>query len=524
MEKDKAASRPNIVMIMADQLAAASLHCYGSGVPSTPVLDQLAARGVRFDRCYASATVCAPSRATFLTGRSPEIHGVTDNNLLLTTDTPTYAHVLGASGYRSGGFGKFHQTPMQQPLPSNFAYLGFTESVATEDTKLGPWLDWIAQEHPGHYETALAVAWQMNYLNRYGEAQIDLVQSKFAAEMRIVKPLRDQSEWQIMYPSPLPKELHQTTYITDLGIDFMRRHTEQHPEEPFFCKISYVDPHDPYSPPAPYDTMFAPDDMPLPVRASTSKYDSEWLEASKDFHGFREIIGNEPAIRRLRALYHGSLKFMDDQIGRIVKFLEEQGLFENTIVVFTTDHGEMLGDHDLITKGNMFYDKAIRCPLIVCGSGVRRGETVDRLTCSLDFFPTFCDWAGMTERPPQEGKSFAEACGSSEYGGGWHEIIVESLAQRCLITSDGWRLTISDEERGHQMFHLQEDPDEQRNLFEDPERADAKERLMIRLFRALMRPKQTQQYRNLPQADGMRCLVKDFELVHCCQNFKGENE
>ncbi len=122
----------NIIFITADQLAARWLGCYGSGVDSTPTLDRLAAEGVRFERCYATFPVCAPNRATMLTGRSPVVHGITTNNYVLRTDMPTYAHVLQRQGYRTGGFGKFHQTPMHMPV-GDMAHLGFDESVVSDE-------------------------------------------------------------------------------------------------------------------------------------------------------------------------------------------------------------------------------------------------------------------------------------------------------------------------------------------------------------------------------------------------------
>ena len=143
---------------MADQLAAAFLRCYGGQVDSTPTLDRLAVEGVRFDRCYATHPVCAPNRATILTGRSSSVHGIISNNYTLATDNTTYAQVLRAHGYRTGGFGKFHQTPMHVPVPDSLDYLGFDESLVTEDPKW-PWLDWVQMEHLEYHEQALAMCW-----------------------------------------------------------------------------------------------------------------------------------------------------------------------------------------------------------------------------------------------------------------------------------------------------------------------------------------------------------------------------
>jgi arylsulfatase A-like enzyme len=502
---------------MADQLGAAALGCYGSGVDSTPTLDALAEQGVRFDRCYATAPVCAPNRATILTGRSPVVHGIISNNYVLATDMPTYAQVLRAHGYRTGGFGKFHQTPMHCPVPEDLAYLGFDESLVTEDPKW-PWLDWVEREHPEHYEWALSMVWPWPNHPRPDKGPL----ADRAREERLA-PLRRRSAWGMMYPSPLPPEVHDTTYITDLGLDFMRRHGAEHGDRPFFCHVSYVDPHDPYDPPEPYAGMYDPGDMSDALPAEWVGQGFQTLRASQRlFRGFDEIWTKPDVLRQWRALYHGSLRYMDDQIARLVDHLHASGLWENTVLVFTTDHGEMLGDHGLYTKGVKHYDKGIRCPLIVAGGPVSasiNGPATDRLTCTLDFYPTFCDWAGVApeDRPPLEGKSFAGLCHAAEEGSGaaetgkgtpggeaWREVSVAIGTVESVVTDDGWRLTryLADD-RG-QMFNLVEDPGEQHNLYDDPAYAAKRQQLLERLVRAMAAPRLVPQYRNLPLVDGRK--------------------
>lgn len=315
----------NIIFITADQLAAGFVGCYGSGVNSTPTLDKLSEKGVRFDRCYASCPVCAPNRATFMTGRSPTVHGIVTNNLELRADMPSFTHVLQQQGYRTGGFGKFHLTSMAMPHPENLEYLGFDESIITEDPKLGAYLDWIEKEHPEHYETALGLCWDSPWMEEYGPKKQNIKPAWLKARKKIRDPLEQASISRLAYTSPLPAELHQTTYITDRSLDFMERHIAKHPGKPFFCNISYVDPHDPYDPPAPYSTMFEAKDMPDPLPATWTKRENPILEyAQGEMGNFREICKNVPEIKKIRALFHGSVRFIDDQIARVTKFLDEK--------------------------------------------------------------------------------------------------------------------------------------------------------------------------------------------------------
>jgi arylsulfatase A-like enzyme len=496
--------QPNILFIMADQLGAAALGCYGSGVDSTPTLDALAAQGVRFQRCYATAPVCAPNRATILTGRSPVVHGILSNNYVLATDMPTYANVLQAHGYRTGGFGKFHQTPMHCPVPEDLAYLGFDESLVTEDPKW-PWLEWVEREHPEHYEWALAMVW--HWPNHPRPEKGPLADK---ARQELLVPLRQRSVWEMIYPSPLPPEVHDTTYITNLGLDFIQRHQAAHGERPFFCHVSYVDPHDPYDPPEPYAHIYDPDDMSDALPAEWVGHGFETLRGSQRlFGGFEEIWEKPEVVRQWRALYHGSLRYMDDQIARLVDHLHASGLWENTILIFTTDHGEMLGDHGLFSKGVKHYDLGIRCPLIVAGGPVRAtvaGPATDRLTCTLDFYPTFCEWAGVPQpdRPPLEGKSFARLCAGEPGAEAWREVSVAIGTAESVVTDDGWRLTRYLADDKGQMFNLAADPDEQQNLYDDPAYAAKRQELLERLVRAMAAPRLVPQYRNLPLVDGRK--------------------
>lgn len=494
-------SQPNIVFIMADQLAAAFVGCYGSGVDSTPTLDRLASEGVRFTRAYAHSPICAPNRATIMTGRSNEIHGIVVNNLQLGTENPTYPMVLQRRGYRTGGFGKFHLTSMQLPLPNDFSYLGYDESIPTEDPRLGPWLDWIAREHPGYYGPALATCWAMPYLDRYGPDKRDLRPEWEAARAEFLQPRVAASGWNLMYTHPLPAELNQTTYITNCGIDFMERHLAEHPDQPFMCHMSYVNPHDPYDPPEPYDTMFAPEEMsdPLPMAwEGIGVYEKH----RRSFHRFGEYAADVQNVRRMRAMYHGSIRLIDDQIGRVVRFLEERGLADNTIICFTTDHGDMMGDHGLITKGVMHYDKSVRVPLIVWGGDTARGVVSDRLTPSLDLFPTLCQWGGAHLLPPHEGRSLLPILQGEPDPAPWEEITIQVQTTRSIITAEGWRLSLLKPDRRGQMFDLVHDPDEQRDLYGQADAWQTQAELMARHVYAYMRAMETWRYERLPIDEG----------------------
>lgn len=513
----------NIVYICADQLAAKFLSCYGGAVDSTPLLDSLAENGCFFNRYYATHPVCGPNRATMLTGRSAEIHGITINNLALSTDMPTYAHVLRNHGYRTGGFGKFHQTPMSRPVPTDISWLGFDESVVSEDPKWGPYIDWVKEKHPDYYETALAMTnghsgdqgpdEEMDRAQGASKEQIRLKSKAYRSNMgmRI-----EESDWERSYVSPLPAEAHDSTFITEKGLDFIKKAHEGH-NKPFFCHISYVDPHDPYDPPESYASLFDPDSMEEPLPAEWRERNIKALENvfDKTYLNYRRISDNPMSIKKFRALFHGSLKFLDDQIERITEYLKSSGLWENTIIVFSSDHGEMMGDHDMIAKGTPHYDGCIRSPLIVAGGPVKQQGKTDQLCSTLDLYPTFCDWAGVPseELPPLEGISLAEICSSGrtsdsslDHLSARREISVSIDSAESVISDDGWRLTLYTDTGEGQMFDLKSDPHEQSDLYDEPSVQSKKIEMLERLIKVRNRPKSVPNYRNIAPWQGVKTM------------------
>ncbi len=505
-------SSPNILFITADQLGARDLGSYGSGVASTPTLDALATYGTRFTRCYANHPSCAPNRACLLTGRTRVAHGLVKNNYCLPPDVPTYAQLLKSNGYHTAAFGKLHQHPMFSPVPRQAEHLGFDEAVITEDPKWGPWIEWVREKSPEHYPTALAMCWD------WDESLVHAADEEELRLYRKVRPAflektRKEGHWPAMYASELPAELHDTAFITDQALAFLRRHQTSPASSPFFCHVSYVDPHDPYDPPAPYATMFRPEEMPSPIPKTWSDERFPALRNSQDFHDFHRIHEDRQAIAELRALFHGSLRFVDDHIGRLVSYLEENDLWKNTLVVFTSDHGEMLGDHGLITKGAKHYDRGIRCPLIVAGGGTTRGNITDRLTASVDFFPTFCQWAGIADEDlsPLEGKSFAPACEGEPHVQEHKELVVDMDGVTTLITNDGWRYSRYTHNGQSQLFHLASDPDELNDLSQEKTYAGTLMSLQARLIDNMTATHSLPQYRSMPVENGRRLWVNNFE-------------
>lgn len=466
--------QPDILLILADQWGAASVGAYGCDVDGvTPHLDALAARGVRYDRHYTPTPICGPSRNAMLTGRSPSVTGVVANDIEPRADIPFFTQELREAGYGTAGVGKFHFTPHTNYPPSDLDHLGFDDVQVTEDTRHGPWLDWVAAEHPQHYEAAFATAWPTPYLASLPPDGRDARPEWAAARARHVEPLTRPPYRRIAHPSPLPEEVHQSTWIADRAIADIRA-CEAAPTTPAFHYVSFVDPHDPYDPPQSWAERFDWRAMPAPVPQEWARAGAAWEYGAFQDSKFELDTFDEETWARLRAAFYASAAFVDDQIGRILQAVEESG--RETLVLFTTDHGDLIGDHGLLMKGPWHYDKAIRCPMVVAGAGTAEGAAVGTLTSHLDLRPTILDAAGV-DAGMGEGRALPRRPDELLEPAPRERLLVETNTSyvapqrdqvRTLITADGWRLTIFCDQAYGELFDLLNDPQEQHNVFDDP--------------------------------------------------------
>jgi len=401
--------RPNVLFITSDQHRFDAVGYMGHPDVQTPNLDRLAASGVVFERCYVTNPVCMPSRATLLTGQFPDANGVRRNGIEVPDRPWGIARIFRQNGWRTGVFGKTHFCPLRRDYNPDLVfhdwrvgedYYGFEERAISHDLKdfvsdiptsyrragagldlnraflRDDYLDWIQQVEPALYRLAV----------REGLPE---GQSALAPEL---------------WTSDLPVERHQSTWIADHTMDFIDRHHE----EPFFAWCSFVDPHHPFNAPRPYRELYDPERLAGPVWADDelarrSRYHQERSQQQIEvWHQF----GQE-----YRAQYFGMLSLIDAQVGRLVRHLEDRGLAERTLIVFSSDHGEMLGDHGISRKGLFHYEPLIRVPLAFYWPGqLPDGLRQRGLVQNVDLPATFLDAAGLTVPPQYQGRSLLPWC------------------------------------------------------------------------------------------------------------------
>jgi choline-sulfatase len=428
---------PNILLVMADQLAAGWLPAYGHPVVSAPNIDALAAEGVVYESAYCASPLCAPSRSALLTGRLPSRTGVYDNAAELRASEPTVTHHLRAAGYATCLSGKMHFVGPDQ-------LHGYEERLTTDvypaDLDWTP--DWrvpLTERLPWYHtmESVLqpgvcAASMQMDYDDEVGA--------------RSVRVLRD------------------------IARDRARR--------PFFLTVSFTHPHDPWELRPRYWERYDPDDIDLPAVGPIprSQADPHSLRL-RDMAGIDDVELTEEQVRRARHAYYAAVAYADERIGEVLEVLHETGLDEDTIVLFTADHGEFLGERGLWYK-MAFFDPAARVPLLAWAPGRLTPGRIAEPVSLLDLAPTMLDLAEHPEAAElaggMDGRSLApllDGGGEGAAGDVVGEYLAEGVNSPLLMVRRGRHKYVWCADDPEHLFDLDADPHERTNLAADPAHA-----------------------------------------------------
>ncbi len=422
----------NILMIMADQLAAPALAAYGHRVTRTPNLDALAASGTVFENCYCNSPLCVPSRQSMVSGRLASGIGSYDNGAELPASVPTFLHHLRRGGYRTILAGKMHFVGPDQ-------LHGFEERLNSDI-------------YPATFEWT--PDWRRGTHGNPGTSAKKLQRSGVA-----------EATDQLAYDEDSQRRALQR--LESLARDPDGR--------PFFLCVSYTHPHDPYMISRRYWDLYDGVEIDMPA-ASAPPFDAmhplqQWL------HIHHEIDKYPPDRQRIlasRRAYYGMVSYVDDKVGQLLAGLDRLGLREDTLVLFTSDHGDMMGEHGMWFK-RTFHEWSARVPLIVRRPGRRAGHRVPQVVSLVDLFPTLLDWANLPPAEhPLDGHSFA--AGLDGPLAGWKdEAIIEYMGEGMLAPMRAIRRGrykyVHVHGRPPLLFDLQTDPLEMTNLAGRPDMA-----------------------------------------------------
>lgn len=453
-------NRLNVVQILCDQLPYYALGCYRHPLVKTPNIDSLAERGVLFTNAYSQSPVCCPSRASQLLGLYPSNHGIFSNMNNLEVMHPQVRLLSDRfyeEGYASAHFGKWH-------CLRKYTDCKFTEFKFLEES---------------------IPIWPQEDIEKLYNSEKDPVFLKYGELVHAAT-------------HPCSKENTGPARITDYSIDFLERFAYR----PFFLRVSYLGPHSPVLVPRPYDTIYDPDDIELPDFAYEEFHNRPRVikqvqsDCIKERSRNPEGMSNERAIRTHVAYNLGLISHIDDQIGRLLYKIRELGLEENTIIMFTTDHGGFWGEHGLLEKaGCTLYRNLLQLPLIVsCPGVIPQGRKYEGFIEEVDFYPTLIDLAGISHGYKINGRSFKNAILKGN-DSGRQGVFAEWMGRGQYVASlrdKRWNFIWHSATSEAELYDLQVDPDERFNLGNDEKYRDVVNEMMKRLLSRVMNNRDVQ--------------------------------
>lgn len=440
-KSEPTADKPNILVIMTDQHSKNFLGCYGNRIVRTPNLDRLASEGMRFDSAYCPAPLCVPSRMSFMTGRIPSRNRVWSNQCVLPSSTPTWAHALGAAGYETSLIGRMHfKGPDQRH--------GFENRPIGEPSASMPGAR-VACTDP----TQRARAY---YHGGSGQNRDCVTQAG-----------RGKTTYQLQDEQRIP-----------VACKYLRRHAKS-PGRPFAVVLGLVLPHCPFIAPKELYDYYA-------KHVDVLEIEPRQPESVVRFRKQRGILEplTEHQIRVARAAYYGMCEYVDLLIGQVLDCLEETGLAKNTLVIYTSDHGEMAGEHGCWWK-NQYYEGSVGLPLIARLPGkIAPGSASDAVCNLMDLGPTFAHIAD-TKIDDADGRSLWPTMqGRHPYS--WkNETVSELYEVSRMVRSDNWKLWVFDDadRLPPALFNLEDDPNEVHDLAGERRYADIRNELLHRAYK-----------------------------------------
>ena len=498
-----------ILFVTTDQQRYDALSCNGGAIARTPVIDGLAATGIRYERAHPQNVVCMPSRATMLTGQHVRNHGVWMNGVPLPAESPTVAGLLHGAGWRTSLFGKAHFEPMLDPFlrfPENrmgisgdtddggkahrgFERMEFASHGSGGPNHYGGWLRSNQPEHMGSFYGVLDYGLEVN--------------SAVGGESGAPQVLHN----------PVPREVYHTDWVADRAIDWL---DGLDLDDDWFCWLSFPDPHHPWDPPAselhrvPWRDLDLPEGYPEVVSQREAAIDAKAAHWRHWYDG--TLVTNFEApprwvpatltadqVREVNAMAHIQNELIDEAVGRVLAVLDADGRGNGTDVVFTTDHGEFQGDHGFLFKGPFHVDSLMRLPLVWRPAPERavQPSVVSEPVGLLDLAPTFCRIAGLPVPVWMDGEplpiSPADAASQgrqrvltewdSLHPGG-AEVHLQTITRDGLVCTRYEPGACHDGTEG-ELWDLSEDPLQFVNLWEDPSRRSLRDDLLGDLVEAL---------------------------------------
>ncbi len=459
--------KPNLLFVWTDQQRFDTMAVYGNTVVKAPNLNKLAETSIVFEKAYVSQPVCTPSRSTVMTGLWPHQNGCTANNIPLRQETSCLPQLIDDPDYTTAYMGKWHLGD------EIFAQHGFEEWVAIEDGYTKHYRPERDKDERSEYH---------HFLIEHG-----------------YQPDRDNDTFSRGFAAHRPLEHCKPAFLEKSASDFLR----QNKDRPFMLYVNFLEPHTPFY--GPLNDLHDPERVGLPENAFDPLEENEPLRYKVSREAMQKNYGSKPEQwKKLNAIYHGLVAQVDKAVGGILATLDEMGLRDNTIIVFTSDHGEMMSSHGMFAKQYM-YEESARVPWLMSVPGMTEKQEIYHEPVShIDLVPTLLELMGKPEKAGAlPGKSLVSRIAGKESR--QQDVFVEwnpnrvhyvertELATpeeierikkehvRTVVTPDGWKLCLSDTDK-HQLFNLEQDPLETTNLYGQPEVQEVVDRLTKKIL------------------------------------------
>lgn len=506
--------RPSYILFITDQQRFDHLGCNGHPVLKTPNIDELAAEGVAHDRFYVASPVCMPNRASLMTCRMPSSHGVRSNGIPLARSNVTFVEMLRAAGYDTALIGKSHLQNVSTWKPQ-FEPREFREGYCAPPGELAQAVrsdldsadyqfereEYWTQENP-KVPTPFYGFDHVDSVLRHGTMNGGDYLMWLKREAPEIVPLRgrgNQLPHDYSCPqairTPIPEEFYSTSYIARRACEWLESR-EGNPK-PFFLMVSWPDPHHPFNPPGKYWDMYKPEDMAVPPAYLSNDWQPPDYVAFAERdrardktlgqHSGAAIAVSRQEALEARALTCGMIAMIDDAVGQIRAAAQDADIRENTVQIFTSDHGDHLGDHRLLFKGAEQYDALTHVPFIWTDPSGPSGERCSELGQTIDIGATILEHAKIEAPTGMHGQALSVAGGS-----GRDAALIQYDSQRTqeafgpsprvhTIIQDRWRLSLYLGKCRNELFDLEDDPDELTNLWDSEDHAGIRSSLIERL-------------------------------------------
>ena len=443
--------KPNIILIFPDQHRGDTMGCVGHPVIRTPNLDCLAAEGVTFTRCSTNSPLCMPARASLMSGQYINDHGVWNNGIEADRHGPSHVRSIRDAGYHTAVIGKTH------------LYLHQTAGHTDKHVqKLRDWGYEDSHEITGPLASGLVDSPYTDYLAEKG--LLDIHREALRVYLRGIR--RGYSHPWEQPPCLLPTEDHLDSYTGRKSAEWIRNYKS---DKPFYLQVLFPGPHDPFDSPAEYRNMYNPEQMPLAIMDKPAEPISPQVARVLRLSNLDTMTDSHNRV--MRSYYYAKITLIDDYIGLILEALEERGIMDNTWIIYTSDHGESLGDHRLSHK-MVFYESSINVPCIIRPPDKVKGWKNRGLTDHLDVAATLIDIAGARPLDGSDGRSLlpqveagSEAPGAQQ----GKKVVFSEVNGFSMVLSERYKMAIDSRTRQPaELYDMVNDPNELRNLVNDP--------------------------------------------------------